>query len=130
MSKENTFKELTFVRYVDHVLYHRTSALSMQPQVRETVGWLLYECEQYVTLTWDQDAEPPTLKGGDPKASGMVLLKSDILELKRLEVHEIPLQKNSNCHLNFSETIVKGEYALQPKKRKTQNVKGEQSCRP
>ena len=95
-------------------------ALSMQPQVRETVGWLLYECEQYVTLTWDRDAEPPTLKGGDPKASGMVLLKSDILELKRLEVHELPLQKNSNCHLNSSETIVKGEYALQPKKRKTQ----------
>ena len=83
MSKENTFKELTFVRYVDHVLYHRTSALSMQPQVRETVGWLVYECEQYVTLTWDRDAEPPTLKGGDPKASGTVLLKSDILVLKK-----------------------------------------------
>jgi len=121
MSKETKLKELAFVRYVDHVLYHRTSALSMQPQVRETVGWLLYECEQYVTITWDQDADPPTLKGGDPKASGMVLLKSDILVLKKLEVHELPLQEISNCHLNSSETIVKDEYALQPKKRKTQN---------
>jgi len=132
MSKETKFKEFIFVRYVDHVLYHRTSALSMQPQVRETVGWLLYECEQYVTLTWDQDAEPPTLKGGDLKASGMVLLKSDILELKKLESREIPLQKTSNCHLNSSETIDKSEYALQPKKRKTQkqNVKGEPQCRP
>ena len=121
MSKDSKCKELAFVRYVDHVLYHRTSALSIQPQVRETVGWLLYECEQYVTLTWDQDAEPPTLKGGDPKASGMVLLKSDILELKKLEAHERPLQKNSSCHLNSQETIVTSEYALQPKKRKTQN---------
>ena len=130
MSKETKFKEFIFVRYVDHVLYHRTSALSIQPQVRETVGWLLYECEQYVTLTWDRDAEPPTLKGGDPKASGMVLLKSDILVLKKLEVHELPLQEISNCHLNSSETIVRGEYALQPKKRNTQNVKGEPQCRP
>src|SRR3989337_2257414 len=121
MSNETKLKQLAFIRYVDHVLYHRASAHSMQPQVRETVGWLLYECDQYVTLSWDWDAEPPTLKGGDPKASGMVLLKSDILELKKLEVHERPLQEISNCHLNSQETIVTSEYALQPKKRKTQN---------
>ena len=79
------FKGLIFVRYVDHVLYNRSSALAMKPQIREAVGWLVYECEQYVTLSWDRDAEPPTLHGGDPKASGLVLLKSEILELKRLD---------------------------------------------
>jgi hypothetical protein len=38
----------------------------MKTQIREAIGWLVYECEQYVTLTWDRDAEPPTLEGGDP----------------------------------------------------------------
>jgi len=54
----------------------------MKPQVRETVGWLTYECEDYITVSWDRDAGPPTLKGGDPKASGLVILKKLILEKK------------------------------------------------
>src|SRR4030066_1665283 len=123
MAESAKTQELVFVRYLDHVLYHRSSALTMKPQVREAVGWLVYEGELYVTLAWDCDAEPPTLKGGDPKASGLVLLKSDILELKKLETHKRPLQETSNCHLNSPETIVKGEYALQPKKRKTPGAK-------
>lgn len=79
------FKGLIFVRYLDHVLYNRNFAINMKPQVREAVGWLIYECDQYLTLSWDRDAEAPTLHGGDPKASGMVLLKSDILEMKRID---------------------------------------------
>lgn len=75
---------LVYVRYRDHVLYHRGDPELMKPQVREAVGWLVYEGEDYITVVWDRDAEPPTLKGGDPKASGLVLLRSDILELKRL----------------------------------------------
>jgi hypothetical protein len=120
------FKGLIFVRYLDHVIFSRTSALVMKPQVREAVGWLVYECDYYVTLTWDRDAEPPTLKGGDPKASGLVVLKTDIQELKRLEAKALPLQNNCYCHLNSATPKSKSEYALQPKKRKTQGkIKGE-----
>jgi hypothetical protein len=79
------FKGLIFVKYWDHVLFHRNSAFAMKPQVREAVGWLVYNCDQYITLTWDRDSEPPTLHGGDPKASGLVLLKSDILEMKKID---------------------------------------------
>jgi hypothetical protein len=78
------FKGLIYVRYLDHVLYNRSVALAMSPQVREATGWLVYQCEQYITLIYDRDAGPPTLKGGDPKASGLVLLRSDIVEFKRL----------------------------------------------
>jgi len=117
-------RELVLVRYLDHVLYHRSSALAMKPQVREAVGWLIYECDQYVTLAWDHDVEPPTLHGGDPKASGLVLLKTDILALKKLGTCSQPLQEISNCHLNCQTTIVKDEYALQTKKRKTPGAKG------
>ena len=114
------FKGLIFVRYLDHVIFNRSSALAMKPQVREAIGWLVYECEYYVTLAWDRDAQPPTLKGGDPKASGLVLLKTDIQELKRLEVQALPLQNNCYCHLNSAAANSISEYALQSKKRKTQ----------
>jgi hypothetical protein len=91
----------------------------MKPQVRETVGWLVYECDQYIILAWDCDAEPPTLRGGDPKASGLVVLKTDILELKRLQICPQPLQEKSCCHLNSQTAIGRDEYALPAKKRKT-----------
>ena len=109
------FKEVIFVRYLDHVLYNRSSALVMKPQVRKAIGWLIYECDQYITLTWDSDDEPPTLHGGDSKASGLVLLKSDILELNK-----VPLQEISEWQLNSPDAIGKGEYAFRPSERKTQ----------
>jgi hypothetical protein len=74
---------LVYVRYRDHVLYHRSDPALMKPQVRETVGWLVHEASDYIIVAWDRDADSPTLKGGDPKASGLVLLRSDILEFRR-----------------------------------------------
>jgi hypothetical protein len=118
--------KLVYVRYEDHVLYNRCSPYSLKPQMREAIGWLNYECEDYIILSWDRDAEPPTLKGGDPKASGLVLLKSAIFELKRLEVHALPLKESLGCRLNSGSAIVQSEYALQPKKRKTHSSKGEE----
>ena len=115
------FKGLIFVRYLDHVIFNRASSLVMKPQIRETVGWLVYECDYYVTLTWDRDADPPTLKGGDPKASGLVLLKTDIQELKRLE----PLQNYCYCHLNSAVAISNSEYALQTNEAKNSKRKEE-----
>ena len=76
--------KLVYVRYVDHVLYNRTSALAMYPQVREAVGWVVYDCENYLTLCWDRDAGPTTLHGGDPKAWAS-LIKSDIIAIKGIE---------------------------------------------
>jgi hypothetical protein len=75
---------LVYVCYRDHVLYHRGDPLSIKPEVRECLGWLVYECADYIVLVWDRDAGPPTLKEGDPKASGLVLLRSDVLEVKRI----------------------------------------------
>jgi hypothetical protein len=114
---------LVFVRYLDHGLYSRTSALVMKPQKSEAIGWRVYDCELYITIVWDRDADPPTLHGGDPKPSGLVLLRTDILELKRLKVHAGPSKENSEWQINSPQPTVRGEYALQPKKRKTHGAK-------
>lgn len=75
---------LVYVRYRDHVLYHRGDPALMKPQTREAVGWLVYDCAEYIIICWDRDAGQPTLKSGDPKASGLVLLRPEILELKEV----------------------------------------------
>ena len=77
---------MVYVRYLDHVLFSRCAPLVMKPQVRETIGWLNFECEDYVVISWDRDVGPPTLKGGDPKASGLVILKKLILEKKDYDI--------------------------------------------
>jgi hypothetical protein len=120
LNPPHLFKHLIFVRYLDHVLYNRNSAQAMKPQTREAVGWLIYDCDLYVTLTWDRDAEPPTLHGGDSKASGLVLLKSNILELQQLKVCPPLLQKSLNWNLNCKQPIQESEYAFRPSERKTQ----------
>ena len=119
----NPPQRLIFVRYKDHVLYNRSCALMMHPQTREAVGWLVYDCERYIILTWDRDVDPPTLHGGDPKASGLVLLKSDILELQKLKICPLPLQKSSNWSLNRKQPIQETEYAFRPSERKTRGAK-------
>lgn len=75
---------LVYVRYRDHVLYHRSDPSALRPETREAVGWLVHACAEYVVISWDRDAGPPTLRGGDPKASGLVILRSDVLELRPL----------------------------------------------
>jgi hypothetical protein len=117
------FENLIYVRYLDHVNYNRTSALLMGPQIREAVGWLVYDCDLYIILSWDRDAGPPTLKGGDPKASGLVLLKSDIQRLVTFFPEPLPLQKTSNWHLNRKQPIQEDEYAFRPSERKTHRAK-------
>jgi len=77
-------RSVVYVRYRDHVLYHRGDPMLMKPQIRECVGWLVYDCAEYIIVCWDRDAGPPTLKSGDPKASGLVILRPEILELRRL----------------------------------------------
>jgi hypothetical protein len=119
----NLLQQLIFVRYQDHVLYNRSVAALMQPQIREAVGWLIYECEIYIILSWDRDAQPPTLTGGDPKASGLVLLKSDLLEFQKLRICPLLLQKSLNWHLNRKQAIQDSEFAFRPSERKTRRAK-------
>jgi hypothetical protein len=116
----SVFKDIVVVRYLDHVQYSRVPALVMSPQTRETVGWLVYECEQYITLAYDRDVDPPTLKGGDPKASGLVLLKSDIIHFQRLSDGQ--LLPEEELYLNLQKHLQKNRVcAFNSTKRKTLN---------
>jgi hypothetical protein len=112
-----------YIRYRDHVLFKNIQQPMEKAMERETIGWLSKETGEIILV--EHDRTMPNLQLNRGQSSGLIILKSCIVE-----THELPLQKTSNCHLNSSEPLVKGEYALLPKKRKTQNVKGEQHCRP
>jgi hypothetical protein len=77
--------DLVYICYRDHVLFHRTTPITMKTEIREAVGWLVYDCANYIIICWDRNADPPTLKGGDPKASGLVIIRSDIVELRKFK---------------------------------------------
>jgi len=111
------FEKVVFVQYRDHVIYNRSSALLMQPQTREAIGWLIHEAEAYIIISWDRDAGPPTIHGGDPKASGLVLLKSDLVNYKKLYPKK---QRISELNLNCKPAKQETEYAFRPSERKTQ----------
>ena len=123
---DSAFEKVIFVQYRDHVMYNRCSALMMQPQTREAVGWLIYEAESYIIISWDRDAGPPTLHGGDPKASGLVLLKSDVVRMMAFS------PEHRNCELNLKSKQDKedSEYAFRPTERKTHSQKAKGDKQP
>jgi len=81
---------------------------------RETIGWLSKENNEIILVEHDRTLPNVQLNGG--KGSGLIILKSCILEIRKL-----PLQRSSGWHLNSAETKDKAEYALHPTKRKTRS---------
>lgn len=115
METSTDFTVLVCVRYVDHVLFNRTVALDMKPQIRKAVGWLVYECDQYLILAWDHDDEQPAC-GEKSKASGLVLLKTAIIELTKFQSQA---QECLGLNLNCKHPTQEDEYALRLTERKT-----------
>ena len=103
-----------YIRYRDHVLFRNTSETLENAAERETIGWLTQENKELVCIQHDRTVESLNYSSGT--ASGLVLLKSCIIEIRAL-----PLQKISNGHLKSRNHITNtAEYALQTAKRKTQ----------
>jgi hypothetical protein len=106
-----------YVRYKDHVLFKNISQPIAEAIKRETIGWLTKQNDEIMLI--EHDRTIPNLQLPNGQGSGVIILKSCIIE-----IHELPLQKNSEWHLNSQENKDKGEYALQPKKRKTHPKRG------
>jgi len=102
-----------YVRYKDHVLFKNIQHPMEKAMERETIGWLSKENSELILV--EHDRTMPNAELGSGKSNGLILLKCCILEIRKL-----PLQESSEWHLNSQDTKDKDEYALQPKKRKTQ----------
>lgn len=102
-----------YVRYKDHVLFKNIQQPLAEAIERETIGWLAKQNEEIMLIENDRTVPDKRLPGG--QGSGVIILKCCVIEIR-----ELPLQKISKWLLNSSDVKGRGEYALQPKKRKTQ----------
>src|SRR3990170_7330363 len=87
-----------YIRYKDHVLFKNIQQPVEEAMERETIGWLSKENGEIILVEHDRTMPNVQLHGG--QGSGLIILKSCIIE-----IHTLPLQKTSNCHLNSSEPI-------------------------
>ena len=72
------------VRYRDHVLFKDVDTSLMHPWIRETVGWLDYEDQDHIRIVWERFAMPDPPNEAKPRATGLVILKEVILEMRRV----------------------------------------------
>lgn len=103
-----------YIRYKDHVLFKNIQQPTAEAIERETIGWLTKQDTEIILIEHDRTIPNDVIPSGS--GSGLIILKNCIIE-----IHELPLQKTSDCHLNPQKTNRVTEYALQPTKRKTRN---------
>ena len=72
---------LLHVRYEDHVLFKNCDSSEIKPSVREVVGWLTFESNDYICICYDKPVEPLL---NESRESGFIILKSDVLEVCKL----------------------------------------------
>jgi len=105
-----------YIRYKDHVLFKNTQQPIEDAVERETIGWLSKQTDEIMLIEHDRTLPDPRITNG--RGSGVIILRSCIIEIR-----ELPLQKSQELVLNSPNTQSKGEFALQPKKRKTHRAK-------
>lgn len=79
-----------YVRYLDHVVFKDVvpSAFSA-PFIRETIGWLENEDDNAIQITWERFAGADSQEKTKQKATGLVILKNCIQEIRYLGKGEV-----------------------------------------
>ena len=74
-----------YIRYVDHVLFRDAPYRLYHPCIRETCGWIVDETPEAVWVLWDQGVERLPYERVQVRESGLVILRGDIMEMRKLE---------------------------------------------
>ena len=82
-NKVSSDTPLVYVKYIDHLLYRSMAPSNVRPAVRETVGWLMHEDDYAIWIVWDKCVKPSRYVKLD-LSSGLVIVKSSILEIRRI----------------------------------------------
>jgi hypothetical protein len=83
MSKAIPKGSAVYIRYLDHILYQNISEKLRDPAERETLGWLTEETGKTYCIQFDRTIEKLDTSSGT--ASGLILLKSCIIEMHKLQ---------------------------------------------
>ena len=75
---------LFHVRYLDHVIFKNVDSGLCKPIMREVVGWLVKENDEAMWIVCDRTVEKVSAQKAQACESGMVILKSGLLEIKKI----------------------------------------------
>jgi hypothetical protein len=75
---------LVYIRYWDHVIFRDSNPSCLRPVIRECIGWLMKENEQAVYILWDRSVKKLPHERIQPRESGLIILKNDIIEMKKV----------------------------------------------
>jgi len=75
---------LFHVRYLDHVHFKNVDSGLCKPVMREVVGWLVKENDEAMWIVCERSVEKVSSQKVQACESGMVILKSDLLEIKKI----------------------------------------------
>ena len=75
---------LFHVRYLDHVLFKNVDSGLCKPVMREVVGWLVKDNDEAMWIVCERSVEKVSTQKVQACESGMVILKSDLLEVKKI----------------------------------------------
>lgn len=78
--------QLVSIKYQDHLLFRRSNARHCLPNQRECVGWLCRENGEAVWIVWDRSVRPLPHERINTRELGLVIVKSNILEMKEIEL--------------------------------------------
>jgi len=85
VEKEDAIVEgdLVYLRYMDNVLFRNSDPSLYNPSFRETVGWLQKQNNRAVWILWERSIKRLPHER-ESLESGLVILKSNIIELRRI----------------------------------------------
>jgi hypothetical protein len=78
--------DVIYCRYQDHAFFKDTNPSHCRPMLREAVGWLGYEDNEFIKISFERFAIPFEPEGSRQRETCIAVLKSAIIELRRLNV--------------------------------------------
>jgi len=70
--------KIVYIKYLDHSMFNFANPNLQEPIIRETVGWLQHQNENFLVIVWDKT---PNL---DNKNTGLTIVRSCILEIREV----------------------------------------------
>ena len=76
--------DVVYVCYSDHVLFKDADASEYHPWIRETIGWLDFQGEDFVRIVWERFHEPQSSENARLRSTGLSISRNDIMEMRRV----------------------------------------------
>jgi hypothetical protein len=93
LGRKEVTGRLVHVRYLDHAIFLNQPSKKIEPTVRETVGWLVEESEEYLKIVWDRGTKQRPFSTTKDRDAGIVLVRQLVLNVKEVggspEVREV-----------------------------------------